>query len=89
VDLSADSLPLYFNGRLSGVGRDVEESVIAIVFEETIVAVTRSYDTEDETGLFYSILPPQALHDGVNNFAVLRVSGEGTNRVLELIPETG
>lgn len=89
VDLSADSLPLYFNGQLAGVGGDVEESVVAVVFEDTIVAVTRTYDTEDETGLFYSILPPQALHDGVNNFAVLRVNGGSDARVLELIPRLG
>ena len=71
VDTKADVLPVTVRGRVEGGDRP--DYVMAIVLNDTIVAVTRSYVDANGDTHFDAILPPDRLREGANNLRVVVV----------------
>jgi hypothetical protein len=86
VELSADSLPLYFNGRLTSETSLNGDTVLAVGFNGEIVAVTRTYDTYERTASFYAMIPPDKLVEGENDVSLFLVNGDNGTQTLEAIP---
>lgn len=82
VDTDAPALPALLRGELGRDGAVGDDAVVAVALNGEIVAVTRSYVTDDGGTAFYALLPPDALVDGRNDVALLLVEGTGTGRML-------
>lgn len=84
VDTAADSLPLYFNGTVRGLDSG-DERILAVAMNGEVVAVTRTYESEEGDTAFYAMLPHTRLRDGSNELVVYLVSGTGDDRRLARI----
>jgi hypothetical protein len=81
VDRHTDLLPTWIQGHLTGDHEQNEDLAVAV--NGTIAAVTRSFPGPGRETFFSAMVPENALHNGHNTVAVLRVLGEGGTRRLE------
>lgn len=80
VDLSADPLPAFVAGSLTGVE---PESVLAVALNGEVAATTRAFDFQDEVR-FGAVVPESALVNGPNEVSLYLVGANGELRPLPI-----
>jgi hypothetical protein len=74
VDLDGPSLPAWIAGRLSFTNDEIDQVVLAVVVNDRVAAVTRSFRDKNDHIEYTAMLPPDAFVDGSNNVRVYLVS---------------
>jgi hypothetical protein len=72
LNLSSPILPAMFTGSLISPATPLNDMNLAIVIDDTIVAVTKSYEYNNET-LFSAMIRESQLHNGRNEVSIFEI----------------
>jgi hypothetical protein len=83
VESDDEVVPALVSGRLVGPEVPSESVTLAIVVDERVAAITRSFNHDESGAAFYAMLPPRLLEEGMRLPEVFQVESDGTGFSLQ------